>query len=54
MTNGDWWDRAKTPPRPRLIEIPKRERLYMLRKGAYEITLEKRGVRDRRRVDFAC
>jgi hypothetical protein len=39
------WDRAKTPPRPRLVEIRKRERLFMLRKGAHEITLEKRDVR---------
>jgi hypothetical protein len=44
VTNSDWWDRAKLPPRPPLIEIRKRERLYELHKDAHEITLEKRPV----------
>jgi hypothetical protein len=33
MTNSDWWDRAKLPPRPQPIEIRKRELLATLRKG---------------------
>jgi hypothetical protein len=44
MTNSDWWDRAKLPPRPTPIEIRKRERLCTLRKGEHAITLEKRDV----------
>ena len=44
MTNSDWWDRAKQPPRPQPIEIRKRERLCTLRKGEHQITLEKRIV----------
>jgi hypothetical protein len=44
MTNSDWWDRAKLPPRPQPIEIRTRERLCTLRKGEHEITLEKRDV----------
>ena len=44
MTNSDWWDRAKLPPRPQPIEIRTRERLYELHKDAHEITLEKRDV----------
>ena len=44
MTNSDWWDRAKTPPRPQPIEIRTRERLCTLRKGEHQITLEKRIV----------
>jgi hypothetical protein len=42
--DSDWWDRAKLPPRPPLVEIRKRERLCTLRKGEHEITLEKRDV----------
>ncbi len=42
--NSGWWDRAKLPPRPPLIEIRKRERLCTLRKDEHEITLEKRDV----------
>jgi hypothetical protein len=44
MTNSDWWDRAKLPPRPAQIEIRKRERLCTLRNGEHEITLERRDV----------
>jgi hypothetical protein len=44
MTNSDWWDRAKLPPRPQPIEIRTRERLCTLRKGEHEETLEKRRV----------
>ena len=44
MTNSDWWARAKLPPRPTPIEIRTRERLCTLRKGAHDITLEKRPV----------
>jgi hypothetical protein len=44
VTNSDWWDRAKTPPRPQPIEIRTRERPCMLRKGEYQINLEKRMV----------
>jgi hypothetical protein len=34
----------KLPPRPQPIEIRTRERLYTLRKGQHQITLEKRDV----------
>ena len=34
--NSDWWDRAKTPPRPQPIEIRKRERLCALVEGERE------------------
>ena len=44
MTNSDWWDRAKTPPRPQPIEIRTRERLCTLRKDQHEATLETRVV----------
>jgi hypothetical protein len=44
MTNSDWWDRAKQPPRPQPIEIRRRERLCTLRKGEHAATLEKRLV----------
>jgi hypothetical protein len=44
MTNSDWWDRAKLPPRPQPIEIRKRERLCTLRKDQHEATLETRMV----------
>jgi hypothetical protein len=44
VTNSDWWDRAKTPPRPQPIEIRKRERLCTLRKDQHEATLETRVV----------
>jgi hypothetical protein len=42
--NSDWWDCAKVPPRPEPIEIRKRERLCTLRKGGYQIALDKRDV----------
>jgi hypothetical protein len=42
VTDSDWWCRAKLPPRPQPIEIRKRERLCVLRKGEHQITLEKR------------
>jgi hypothetical protein len=45
VTNSDWWDRAKLPPRPQPIEIRKRELLVTLRKGEHAVTLEKRPVR---------
>jgi hypothetical protein len=44
MTNSDWWARAKLPPRPQPIEIRKRERLGMVRKGEHQINLEQRTV----------
>jgi hypothetical protein len=31
VTNSDWWDRAKLPPRPQPIEMRTRERLCTLR-----------------------
>ena len=42
--DSGWWDRAKLPPRPQLIEIRKRETICTLRKGQHQITLEKRDV----------
>jgi hypothetical protein len=44
MTDSDWWDRAKLPPRPQPIEIRRRQRLCTLRKGEHQITLETRAV----------
>jgi hypothetical protein len=44
VTNSDWWDRAKLPPRPPPIEIRTRERLCTLRKGQHQIAVEKRDV----------
>jgi hypothetical protein len=44
VTNSDWWDRAKVPPRPERIEIRERERLCTLCKGEHRIALEKRVV----------
>jgi hypothetical protein len=44
MTNSDWWDRAKLPPRPQPIEVRKRELLATLRNGEHAVTLEKRDV----------
>jgi hypothetical protein len=42
--DSNWWDRATLPPRPQPIEIRKRELLCTLRKGGYQIDLEKRDV----------
>ena len=44
MTNSDWWDRAKTPPRPETIPVRPRQRVCMLRKDQLEATLETRAV----------
>jgi hypothetical protein len=50
MTNSDWWDRAKLPPRPQPIEIRRRELLCTLHRDAHEITLGKRDVPARRSI----
>jgi hypothetical protein len=44
MPDSSWWGRAKLPPRPPLLAIRRRERLYTLHRDAHEITLEKRDV----------
>jgi hypothetical protein len=44
MTNSDWWDRAKLPPRPQPIEIRKRETICTLCNHQHQATLETRVV----------
>jgi hypothetical protein len=41
--NSDWWDRAKTPPKPETVPIRPRDRVCTLR-DQHEATLETRAV----------
>jgi hypothetical protein len=53
VTNRDWWDRARLPPRPQPIESRKRELLATLQKGrARAHAGEARRADDGRRVDL--
>jgi hypothetical protein len=35
VTNSDWWDRAKTPPKPETVPIRPRDRVCTLRKDQH-------------------